>query len=177
MEKWKPMIGFEGLYEVSNKGYIRSIPRNGTQRHGRVLSRNKDMDGYLVCKVRNKDKVKTVKIHREVAKAFLPNPETKPQVNHKNGNKADCELSNLEWVTHSENIFHAKLNGLQMECPNRVSVNQIARDGNLVATYESLKQAEEKTSIHWTGISAVLRGVRKSAGGYTWERVTTSRKA
>ena len=173
MEMWKSLVGFNGLYEVSNTGYIRSIPRNGTNRKGRVLARSFDSDGYVVSKIRNKDIVKTLKVHREVAKAFIPNPENKPQVNHMNGNKGDCSLENLEWVTPSENIRHAKQLGLQMSCPNRQAVEQYDGD-NYIATYQSLKEAEANTGIGWTGISAVTRGIRKSAGGYYWKRVTTS---
>lgn len=174
MEIWKDLLNFKGLYQVSNTGYIRSIPRNGTNRKGRVLARSVDSDGYLVSKIRNKDIVKTLKVHREVAKAFLPNQENKPQVNHINGDKKDCRLENLEWVTPSENILHAKRLGLQIECPNRQAVEQYDMEGNLLATYDSLKSAELNTSVGWTGISANIRGVRKSAGGYVWKRVTTS---
>jgi hypothetical protein len=130
----------------------------------------------LVSKIRNKEVVKTLKVHREVAKAFLQNPQNKPQVNHINGDKADCRLENLEWVTPSENILHAKKLGLQVECPNRQAVEQYDEEGNKIATYTSLKEAESKTGIGWTGISAVTRGARHRAGGYYWKRVTTNRK-
>jgi len=169
----KPVKGWEGLYNVTEDGQISSVPRNGTRRGGRTLSHSTDSYGYSVVKFRNKNKVLTKKVHRIVAEAFLPNPENKPQVNHEDGDKKNNHISNLRWVTASENIRHAKDNGLQCECPNRVSVQQYTLDGEYVAEYESLKAAGEATHTSWTGISAVIRGKRKSAGGYYWERSTT----
>ena len=167
---FKPVNEWEGLYEVNENGEVKSIPRNGTKRKGKTLSHSTDSYGYEVVKMRNKDKVKTMKVHRLVAEVFIPNPHNKPQVNHKNGDKTDNTVGNLEWVTASENIRHAKDLGLQCECPNRQAVEQLTKHGKKIAVYKSLRQAEELTGIGWTGISAVTRGVRKSAGGYIWRR-------
>lgn len=166
---WKAVKGFEGLYEVSDSGQIRSLPRNGTKRGGRIMAQSTDKDGYKLSKLRFKTKVVTAKVHRVVAQAFIPNPENKPQVNHKDGNKENNDVSNLEWVTNSENIRHAKKLGLQRECPNRQKVEQW-KDGKLIAVYNSLKEAQQITGIGWTGISGVTRGTRKTAGGYNWKR-------
>ena len=133
------------------------------------MAQNNDQNGYKLTKLRNKNKIVTAKVHRVVAEAFLPNTENKPQVNHKDGNKANNHVDNLEWVTASENIRHAKSLGLQCECPNRQKVEQW-KDGELIAVYNSLKEAEQKTGIGWTGISGVTRGTRKTAGGYYWKR-------
>lgn len=168
---FKQVVGWEGLYEVSEEAVIRSTPRNGNGFKPHTMSQSTDSDGYKVIKARNGSKVRTLKVHRLVAGAFLSNPDNKPQVNHKDGNKANNHVSNLEWVTASENIRHAKALGLQSECHNRVKVEQIDKvTGVVIATYPSLKRAEEETQIHWTGISAVLRGKRNSAGGYYWRR-------
>lgn len=168
---FKAVVGWEGLYEVNEEGIIKSTPRNGNGYKARVLSQNKDSDGYLVCKMRNGSKVRTTKVHRAVAQAFLQNPENKPQVNHKDGDKTNNHVSNLEWVTPSENILHAKRMGFQIECPNRVRVEQRSLDNSkTIAVYPSLKEAEKQTGIGWTGISAVIRGLRKNAGGYFWRR-------
>ena len=169
---FKQVVNWEGLYEVNETGIVRSTPRNGNGFKSHIMSQSVDSDGYLVFKARNGLKVRTLKVHRVVAQAFIPNPDHKPQVNHKDGNKQNPDMHNLEWVTASENIKHAKANGLQQDCSNRVKVTQIDRDTlQSIAVFQSLKEAEQITQIGWTGISAVLRGKRKSAGGYYWERV------
>lgn len=96
-KQWKQIVDFP-KYEVSNYGEIRHIAT------GYIKSQRKDLFGYMVValSVTNK-KVKLVKVHRLVAKAFIPNEHNKPQVNHKNGNKGDNRVENLEWVTASEN--------------------------------------------------------------------------
>lgn len=167
-EIWKDIINYEGLYLISNYGRVKSLKRNGTQDFDITMSLCIDKNGYLICGLRNKTKI-TKKVHRLVAQAFIPNPDNKPQVNHKDGNKTNNHVDNLEWVTASENIIHAKKIGLQSECFNRVAVNQI-KDGKIINTFKSLKDAELNTGIGWTGISAVIRGLRKSAGGYQWKR-------
>lgn len=105
MENWVPIDGYEGLYEVSDTGMVRSLKRATTS--GRVLSQRVGTGGYLnVCLCKDNCK-KTFVVHRLVARAFLDNPEGKPEVNHKNGIRADNRAENLEWVTRSENERHA----------------------------------------------------------------------
>lgn len=167
MDKWKDIPGWEGLYQAHPTGQIRSLPRNGTINRPRVLSQCNDKDGYKLVSFRNKKKF-TKKVHRLIAKTFIPNPENKPQVNHLDGTKDNNHVDNLAWVTPSENILHAKSIGLQVECHNRKPVQQFTKEGELVATFPSLREAERQTGVGWTGISANTRGVRKSAGGYIW---------
>lgn len=106
MEEWRPVSGYEGLYEVSNMGNIRSL------RNGCVLALMNSR-GYRRCHLAKDGHVKTAQVHRLVAEAFIPNPENKPQVNHKHGIKSDNRASELEWVTHRENEDHAAENGLK----------------------------------------------------------------
>lgn len=168
---FKDVVGWEGLYQVDESGTIMSKARNGNGYKAHTMSKSTDSDGYQVVKARNGTRVYTLKVHRIVATAFLPNPDNKPQVNHKDGDKQNNNVSNLEWVTASENIRHAKALGLQCACPNRVRVAQYdAKTSNLIGVYPSLRAAEEKTGVGWTGISAVIRGQRKTAGGYYWGR-------
>ena len=117
-EIWKPVVGYEGYYEVSNLGRMRSLDRmvnhkSGTQylQRGQILA-PRFRDGYVSTAISKFGKTKYCRIHRLVAQAFIPNPENKPTVNHKNGNKLDNSVENLEWATQSENQIHAIRTGL-----------------------------------------------------------------
>ena len=163
---------WEGSYEINRAGVIRSLPRNGNGYKILELKYCLDRYGYPIVTLRRNGKRQQFKVHRLVAKQFIPNPENKPQVNHIDGDKTNFKINNLEWVTVSENIKHAKATGLQCECPNRVPVAQISKTtGEIINTFSSLKEAEDKTGVGWTGISANIRGKRKSAGGYVWRRI------
>lgn len=114
-EIWKKLIGFEGRYEVSNFGQIRSILSN----HGKyqeklkTLRRRSKTCPYLYVQLSVMDTPYHEAVHRAVAKAFVPNPESKPMVNHKDGNKLNNNAYNLEWVTCTENHNHAYSLGLR----------------------------------------------------------------
>jgi len=115
MEIWKPVPNYQGHYEISSHGRVRSINktvssgiRHNTQvvRKGKVLKPNVKRNGYLTVDLSKDNTVKTMTIHRIEAVTFLENPEDKPQVNHRDGNKSNNMISNLEWFTCSENQKH-----------------------------------------------------------------------
>lgn len=101
-EQWKAVPGYEGLYMVSDTGKVVSV-KNGRWRPVRFCDRK----GYFGVQISKNDKKTSFGVHRLVALAFLPNPDNKPHVNHIDGNKKNNQLSNLEWVTVSENCLHS----------------------------------------------------------------------
>jgi len=115
-EKWALVNGSNGNYSISNMGRLRSNQRITIRKDGKrlpvkakILKQANDSTGYKRCALSG---VGTCKVHRLVALAFVPNPNNYPEVNHKDGNKANNNINNLEWVTHQQNTQHAHKNGL-----------------------------------------------------------------
>ena len=144
-EIWKDIIGYENLYQVSNLGNVKSLcfgARNKRKSNiTRLLKTNSNNFGYLKVELYKDGKSKIKYVHRLVAEAFIPNPDQKPQVNHIDGNKANNTLSNLEWVTSSENLSHACKTGLRISPMhgkfgnlNHLSkrILQLAKDGTFL---------------------------------------------
>jgi len=104
-EIWKDVEGYEGLYQISNKGRLKSECRNGTL--GGLVKPEKTNRGYIRYTLSKNNSSKRFAAHRLMAFAFLSNPENKPHVNHINGVKHDNTVENLEWCTHSENVKHS----------------------------------------------------------------------
>lgn len=100
MEEWRNIAGFEGIYMVSNLGRVKNVKRDS------ILSPGRNSKGYLRVILCNNGTKKQVLVHRLVALAFIPNPDGKREVNHIDCNKQNNAVSNLEWVTHSENMRH-----------------------------------------------------------------------
>lgn len=111
-EHWKPIIGFN-LYEVSDKGHVKSHYKNRHKRPHILIPEFNRQTGYLRVSLYKNGKRKRCKVHRLVASAFLPNPKNKPEVNHKDFNKINCCVENLEWATSSENTVHSVKAGRQ----------------------------------------------------------------
>lgn len=124
MEEWRSIVGTKGFIEVSNEGRARSL-LTGTPR---LLKAQPDKKGYLRLRVTIEREKMSFKMHREIAKAFIPNPNNLPQVNHKDGNKMNNNVGNLEWCTNRQNQIHALALGLHGEkspSHNPVSVEDV----------------------------------------------------
>ena len=171
MEIWKDVVGYEGKYQVSNMGRVKSLRMwSSVQRRyvsrERVLKQHKSLHGYLQIGLKTEGSRKLGLVHRLVAEAFIPNAENRREVNHINGIKTDNRVENLEWNTSHQNKVHAYANGLMKHSTRRVV--QIDLRGNAIKEWESIKDAGLGTGAEVRNIGACCRGERKSAGGYIW---------
>ena len=125
MEKeiWKDILGYEGLYQVSNSGKVKSLSFNRTNK-SRIL-KNAITRGYVHITLFFKNKRKVTRIHRLVGTHFVPNPENKPEINHKDGDKTNNNDWNLEWVTSYENSIHAIHTGLSSTFGENVHTSKL----------------------------------------------------
>ena len=140
-KEWKPVVGYEGLYEVSSDGDVRNA------KTGRVLKPGRGKDGYLQLCLCHLGRSRTFSIHRIVAIAFIKNPNGKEQVNHKDGVKTNNNVKNLEWSTPSENLTHAWVNGY---CENtRLSASKLVVDLQTGVFYNSLVEACNATGSNY----------------------------
>ena len=110
VEVWKDIEGYGGVYQISNFGRIKSFSNRSK---GKELALVRNPSGYMYIHLWINGKCRYFRVHRLLAKAFIPNPENKPEINHKNGIKDDNKVENLEWCTHKENMEHAFKIGLK----------------------------------------------------------------
>lgn len=190
-ETWKDIAGYEGLYQVSNKGNVRGIDRKnsrGTCVKGKILKVKVNRFGYSEVTLSKQGTTKTLKVHRIVAFAFVKNPnEIKmTQVNHKDENKLNNTAENLEWCDAKYNVNygtgHARGIAQIDQCKksahtdwkkiieNRYkAVIQKTKDGIEINRFKSAGHASEQLNINQWNIGSCCRGKQKTAGGYAWE--------
>lgn len=153
---------------VSNLGRVKSLPRNGTIKKERILKPS-SYTGYALVTMRKNGKAHYEKVHRIVAKVFIPNPENKREVNHIDGDKLNNLVENLEWVTSSENQLHSFYTlGQQI-----VAIEQRTLDGRLIRTWRSIKEAALSLGLDAGTITNCCRGKfgHKSHGGFKFNYV------
>ena len=176
MEIWKDIAGYEGLYQVSNEGRVKRIGAYKNQ-HGREWISNRILkpatksNGYMFVGLSKNGKVSNKYIHRLVAEAFMPNPLNKATVNHKDGNRSNNTVDNLEWATYLENNMHS-IKVLKRDSKNSSDsrpVLQFDKEGNFIKEYPSMREAQRQTGID--AIDKVCNHIkyRKTAGGFRWE--------
>lgn len=157
MEEWKELKDYPS-YFVNNKGQVKSFVKN---KNGFIL-KGYNNSGYRCVRIFKNGKKGGVMIHRLVGFAFIPNPENKPFINHKNGIKHDNRVENLEWVTQSENVIHAYKNNL---CSDKRGVNNSSAkiDDDIVRNIRAVKgksitEISRDFNISWSCASLVIKG-------------------
>lgn len=170
MESWKPVVDYDGYYEVSDLGNVRSVRYDHLGRliHCKVLKPSvQKSGGYLMVVLSSPSKRVNCTVHRLVAKAFLPNPNALPEVNHINGDKTNNSITNLEWCSGSDNLYHAYRTGLKHKDGKAVVCVETGE------VFDSVKDANKRFGVTHYHIADVCnhRGKNKTACGYHWEWV------
>ena len=186
-EIWKPVVGWETLYEVSNFGNIRTLH----YKQPYLMHPITDRKGYkrVSFVLPNSKKYKRYGVHRVVAEAFIPNPDNLPCVNHKDENKQNNHVDNLEWCTVRYNLEYGTARSRMINSRKGIkfsdlhlynlqlshaisqgkSVVQLDKFGNVISEYISISEAARNIGINVNSISHACNGISKSAGGYLWK--------
>lgn len=197
MEEWRDVVGYEGLYQVSNAGAVKSLPRvdyANRKLKGKVLKLRKDKNGYIISTLYKDGIRKDHSVHRLVASAFIENPDNFPQVNHKDENPGNNNVTNLEWCTNKynsnygtrlqriskaqkgipkpssqgeRNFFYGK-RFCRGNSPSAKKVYQFSLDMMLLNEYDSVVSAAESVNVSPSAIGLCCRKERKSIAGYIW---------
>lgn len=175
-EQWKDIPGYEGMYQVSNFGRVRSLDRvvekQGRLHHikGRILRQGKTHCGYYIIGFSKEDKRTYSSVHRLVAELFIPNPNNYPCVNHMDEDKTNNRAENLEWCTHLYNNTY--LSRIERVLSKRMKpVTQMSLDGQIIKKFSSAKQASKEIGVNYSVILEVCKNKygRRTAGGFKWE--------
>ena len=158
-EIWKDIIGYEGLYQVSNLGNVKSLKNNKEK----IINGGITTKGYKQVELYNKCKCKRHYVHRLVAKIFISNPNNYPIVNHKDENKLNNCVDNLEWCTNQYNLTYK-----DTQKNKKRKINQYDLKGNLIKTWDCIIDIEKKLNIKNPNICKVCNGKRNKTGGYIW---------
>jgi len=177
-EIWKDISGYEGIYQISNLGNVKSISYQGFIRE-HLMKPKSHHTGYKTVMLCKEGVQKNKSVHTLVAYAFIPNPQNKPYVNHIDGDKANNCVSNLEWVTAKENTGHAIKNNLRLDSnmrgrkgnnsPLKKSVLQCDSSGNIIRKWECISAAARHFDCNPCTIVNCCAGRIKSCKGYIWK--------
>lgn len=169
-EVWKDIAGYEGLYQVSNFGRVKSLPKmcGIRQDYGRILKPFTNKDGYLVATLSLNNKYKHFQVHRLVAEAFVSNPFNLPCINHKDLCVSNNCADNLEWcsVTYN-NIYEGRAKRAAEK--NLKPVLQYDLEGNFIKEWEGGSIIQKELGYNATHIYSCCTGKRKTSKGYIWK--------
>lgn len=172
-EIWNPLVSYEGLYEVSNFGRVKSLKRQvGTIMFPSVLLVILDgSHGYSHVSLSKEGCRKRVMVHRLVAMAFIPNPENKPHVNHLDSNRKNNHVDNLEWCNQKENMQHALKHGNFSHEHRQKKISQYDLNGNFIRDYDSIKEATLKYNLTRGQINRRIKfeGENQIVAGFIWK--------
>lgn len=198
-EIWKPITDYEGLYEVSNLGRVRSVARTITQLNrwggshtakinGKLLKQVCQRHGYLIVSLSKSGSARQYLVHRLVATAFIERPTDANTVNHLNECKTDNRASNLEWLSLQDNIHYGT--GVYRGHANRdrqwhrehrgglnpaaKAVKQLSLDGEVINTFDCIIDAAKASGVCYSSICAAAKGKTKTAGGFKWAYIITN---
>lgn len=172
-EIWKDIKGYEGLYQISNHGRVKSL-HFGKER----IRKPSDSRGYPIILLNKGGKYTVTYIHRLVATYFVPNPDNKPEINHLDENKKNNRADNLAWCTEKENTnwgtrTERARKSMKGKLVNRKDVSKkvdrYTVDGEYLDTYPSLAEAARTFGLFYSNIAKVCRGENKTSGGYKWK--------
>ena len=178
MEEWKDIKGYEGLYQVSNKGRVRSL------KHDKMIKPIQHSNGYLFVNLHKDGSRIHTSIHRLVANAFIPNPDNKPCVGHKNTIKTDNSIDNLEWCTYLENNNHPITRYRRSKTKKGIppskntmdalikkmskKVYQYTIDGIFLKSWNSVREASKNVGTFESNISFCCKHSNRTCKGYKW---------
>lgn len=165
MEEWKEVKGFEDVYLISNMGNVKNISRN------RLLKPQKNNNGYLFVYLKKDGVSRKSYMHRLVAEAFLDNSQNLPIINHKDENRQNNKVDNLEWCDYKYNTHYGNCIEKLKEKAIKHKVVQITSDGREIE-YNSLREVERLKGYPHGNIAKCCKGIYKSAYGSTWRYAT-----
>lgn len=172
-EVWKSIDGYDGYYEVSNLGNIRSVDRcviasNGAKKYfkGQQLKTWHSHNGYVLCNLKKNGKSKTVRVNRIVAQTFIPNPYNHPVINHINFDKDDNCVDNLEWCSHKYNINYTYNNCMSKSQKHVLKLDPYTLQ--VLDEYISLADAARNNNCYFQNISRCCYNKDYKCGGYKW---------
>lgn len=176
-EVWKDIVGYEGLYQISNLGRVKSLERiikrkNGINQHFKEKILSKWTGEYVFTNLSKNGKGKTYSIHNLVAKAFIPNPNNLPCVNHKDENKHNNNVSNLEWCDYIyNNNYNLKAKKIGKKLKNGKTSKKVYQydiNNNFIKCWESTMEIERKLGYKNQSISSCCLEQQKTSYGYKW---------
>ena len=173
MEEWKDVIGYEGKYQVSNLGNVRSLDYMHTG-NAKELKQYTNRYGYKMVRLCKNGDMKAFSVHKLVAMSFIPNPNNYPQVNHKDCNPLNNKVDNLEWCTAEyNNTYNNKhIRALETRMKKHIGcrkILQLNENEEIIKEYFSISQASKEMKVSNQAISDCLRGIQKHSAGYKWK--------